>query len=453
MFWQSVLLDNRASRGVVMRTLSYVEKDAEKNVLRLLKLLRMFAIFDYHKQYIDRAIETYRERPVYRAYINNLVTKAHTNVRKHLFFNTLVRATLIGAPKQYKLAGDLGFNVPIAILVDPTSACNLTCEGCWAGKYSQKNALTLERLDRLCIEAKELGIYWITFSGGEPLLYPHLFDLMAKHNDMVFTAYTNGTLIDEKMADKIIEVGNFSPHISMEGGREQTDERRGEGTFDKIMHAMELLRERGAVFGVSLTVTRHNVDEVVSDAFIDFLIDKGVTYGWMFHYLPIGRNPNIDMMITTEQRAYLAERISHIRQHKPIMIADFWNDGKFTGGCIAAGRRYFHITAAGDVQPCAFVHFTTDNINEKSVMEVLASPHFRAYKQRQPFNENHLRPCPIVDCPSALREIVTETDARPTEDGAQAIFEEAMAARLDRRAGEWGTVADEILAKHCNSNT
>ncbi|MGQ5711461.1 radical SAM protein [Desulforudis sp. DRI-14] len=447
MSWQSSLLNNRISAEVVEQTLAYAAKDPENNIPRLFNLARALAVREEHKKQVDRVAEVYRENPAMRAYINNLAAKTHPNIRKRLVFNWFARAMLAGIPRQRRLTEELGFNVPNFILVDPTSACNLACEGCWAGRYSPKNSLAPERLDRLFDEAKELGIYWIVFSGGEPLVYPHLFDLMAKHGDMAFMAYTNGTLIDERLADRIIEVGNFSPAISLEGWRDRTDARRGAGTFDRVMRAMDLLRERGAVFGVSITITRQNVDEVTSDAFIDFLIEKGVAYGWTFHYIPVGRDPNPDLMITPRQRAYLAERIPYIRAHKPILIADFWNDGELTGGCIAGGRRYFHINAAGEVEPCAFVHFAVDNINHKSLKDVLGSPLFRAYQKRQPFSENLLRPCPIIDCPSALREIVAESGARPTHKGAETVLTGTAAAHLDRRAAEWGAVADEIWVK------
>lgn len=433
---------------LTQNVLNYVCKNPETNFPRLLSLVKLLAIQERHKRQIDTILAYYQNNPAIRQYVNKLAQTLHPNVRRRLIYNWFINNIIFGIPKQRNLSQKLGINIPNFILVDPTSACNLACDGCWAGRYADKNSLSPERLDRLFTEAKELGIYWIVFSGGEPLIYPHLFDLMAKHHDMAFMAFTNGTLINEKTADKIIEVGNFSPAISLEGWKERTDARRGPGTFDKVMHAMDLLRERGAAFGVSITVTRENVMEVTSDEFIDFLIDKGVIYGWFFHYIPIGRNPNVDLMVTLEQRAYLAERIPYIRTHKPIQIADFWNDGELVEGCIAGGRRYFHINAAGDVEPCAFVHFAVDNINEKSLLEVLNSPLFKAYQKRQPFHENYLLPCPIIDVPQALREIVKETGARPTHEGAETVLEGPIAAYLDQRSREWEKLAHTILCKH-----
>ncbi len=437
---------NFLAAQILFRILAYLEKNPEVNFPRLLAVAKKIAVFKKHKDQIDRVAATYRENEAIQKYVHRLLTNTHPNVKKRLGHNWFISEMLLGIPYRQNLSEKLGVHIPNFLLVDPTSACNLSCTGCWAGKYGKKDSLSLARLDRLFTEAKELGIYWIVFSGGEPLCYPHLFDLLAKHSDMAFMAYTNGTLINEKVADKIIAVGNFTPAISLEGWKETTDARRGAGTFDKIMRAMDLLRERGAVFGVSVTITRYNVMEVTSDEFIDFLIEKGVTYGWTFHYIPIGRNPDVDLMVTPEQRAYLAERIPYIRTHKPIQIADFWNDGELVEGCIAGGRSYFHINAKGDVEPCAFVHFALDNINEKSLLEVLKSPLFAAYQKRQPFSKNLLRPCPIIDVPQALREIVRESGARPTHEGAETVLEGTIARFLDRRSSEWEKAADEIWA-------
>jgi hypothetical protein len=161
-------------------------------------------------------------------------------------------------------------------------------------------------------------------------------------------------------------------------------------------------------------------------------------------YVPIGRDPDLSLMITPEQRAKLRETIHHWRANKPVFVADFWNDGPYTGGCIAGGRNYFHINGKGDVEPCAFVHFAVDNIRDKSLVEVLKSPLFTEYQKRIPFNEDLLRPCPIVDNPWALREIVTKVGAKSTDGGSEALLTPELAESLDRYANAWGAVADKI---------
>ncbi|HED24612.1 MAG TPA: radical SAM protein, partial [Firmicutes bacterium] len=277
-----------------------------------------------------------------------------------------------------------------------------------------------------------------------PLMWPHLEELCRNHPDVAFMVYTNGTLIDENAAGWMRSSGNISPAISIEGWREATDDRRGKGVFDKIIRGMDNLKTAGVPFGFSVTVTRDNCEEISSDEFIDFLIAKGAFYGWSFHYIPIGRNPDFSMRITPEQRADLVYRIREIRKTKPIQVADFWNDGQLTGGCIAGGRRYFHITANGNVEPCAFVHFTVDTIYGKSLREILANPLFAAYQKRQPFSDNLLRPCPLIDVPGQLREIVAESGAQPTHPGADDILYGETASKMDEAAQDWKKEADRI---------
>ncbi len=434
---------------VLQQTLNYLAKSPEQNIPKLASLLKQIAINRGHKEKIEVLLQSYNQNSNTRKYINRILTENNPYARQKMVINYVINNSLMGVPRRKQKIEELGVNIPFTILIDPTSACNLRCEGCWAGAQTKHDTLSFELLDRILTEAKELGIYWITMSGGEPFAYPHLFEIAEKHNDMAFMIYTNGTLINDEAADKIVELGNIAPAISLEGWKEQTDARRGEGVFDKIVSAMDRLHSRGALFGVSLTITRENYKEVTSDEFIEFLINKGAIYGWSFHYIPIGRNPNLDLMLTAEQRAYLINRVRHLRTHKPFMLMDFWNDGEHVipKGCIAGGRNYFHITPSGAVTPCAFAQFTCDNIKEKSLVDVLKSPLFAAYQKRQPFCENHLRPCPIIDNPDALKEIVKESGAHPLYPGADAVISEDTNAFLNKKAKEWAEVSDPIWDK------
>jgi len=183
-------------------------------------------------------------------------------------------------------------------------------------------------------------------------------------------------------------------NFSLEGFEEETDARRGKGTFRKIMQGMDNLREVGAPFGFSSMVTRHNVDTIVSDEFNDMLIEKGCLIGWHFLYIPVGVDPDASLMPTAEQRELMRQRgAQRLRNEKPIFVIDFWNDAPYVGGCIAGGRNYFHINARGDAEPCIFVHLAVDNIKQKSLKEVINSPYFRGIRARQPYTDNLLRPC------------------------------------------------------------
>lgn len=438
--WQEYKARTNVSVRAIEAVLEKATGDIDRLAPRVFALLERMAVQpDY-----ERTIQTVRRRwetdLQWQERIINL--KPNPRMVRHMVMDWVVKGYLAGAKQREKLGKSLGYTPPSFLLLDPTEACNLRCKGCWAGNYEIRT-LPFELVDRVCREAKEMGIHWFVLSGGEPFAYAHLFDILAKHQDIMFLSFTNGTLIDKRAADNLANLGNMSPCFSLEGFQEATDARRGEGVFDQVMQAMDLLRERGLIYGTSLTATRNNVEELFSDAFIDHLIDKGVMYVWVFHYVPIGRDPDLSMMITPAQREWLYHRVRELRDKKPIFIADFWNDGEYVSGCIA-GRQYAHINAKGDVEPCAFVHFALDNIHDTSLAEALGSPLFEGYRSRQPFHPNLLTPCPIVDHPCALRSIVSESGAHITHEGADGILAEDVSQFLDERAAEWLERAEKL---------
>ncbi|MGQ9629807.1 MAG: radical SAM protein [bacterium] len=366
--------------------------------------------------------------------------RASKATRKKVINNLFVNAFFVALPRRRAFEREEGFDPPTLLVISPTMRCNLGCYGCYAGNYTKKDDLNFETVSRIIKEANDLGIYFFVISGGEPFSW-HLLELLEKHSDSYFQIYTNGVLIDEAVAKRLADLGNALPCISVEGFERETDERRGPGTFRKIMSAMDNLRKYGALFGFSATATRENNELIVSDEFIDFYIDKGCFLGWYFNYIPIGRKPNVELMPTPEQRDYRRRRVIELRKTKNILLADFWNDGPLVNGCLSGGRRYLHINSKGDVEPCVFIHFAVDNIKEKSLREVICSPFFQAFRKRRPYNENLLLPCPIIDNPQILRDVVAETGAHPTHDGAETIITE-LKDHLDWYAREYGAVAD-----------
>ncbi len=429
---------------ILTQAMNYLEGNPEKNIPRLTKIFEKMTPVQLHREFIGNIRTFYEENEAIKTYMNSLFTDIDRDVRNKFVTDFVINSLMLSSERRIQVQDEEHIHVPYTFLIDPTSACNLKCTGCWAGEYTKHDQLEPELFDRILTEAKELGIYAVVVSGGEPFVYPYLLDIAEKHNDMAFMIYTNGTRIDEEVADKIKTLGNISPAISLEGWETETDARRGEGTFQKIMDAMSRLRERGLFFGTSVTVTRNNVKELTSDEFIDFLVEQGVKYMWAFHYVPIGRQPDPDLMLLPEQRAYMAKRSAYLRLNKPLPIIDFWNDGSYTEGCIAGGKCFFHINARGDVEPCAFVHFAVENVKDKSLREVLKNPLFTAYQKGQPFSDNMLCPCPIIDKPDALRQIVKETGAYPTHEGAETVLSGEMASYLDQHAAAWKEVADPI---------
>jgi MoaA/NifB/PqqE/SkfB family radical SAM enzyme len=369
-----------------------------------------------------------------------VLSETHPHHRKKMISNFIVNQLLVGTNRRRAFEAERGFYPPDAMLISPTMRCNLDCYGCYAGIYPQED-LPYGVLDRVVGECKEMGIHLVLMTGGEPFLRKDLFDLFEKHEDTIFQIYTNATLIDEKMIERFVALGNVVPAISLEGLREETDGRRGEGVFDRIVEVMDGLREAGIFFAVSTTQTSRNTDVLTSDAFVDFLVEKGCILLWNFHYVPIGREPDLSLMATPEQRSRMRERLAYFRTTKSMLFVDFWNDGCLTQGCIAAGRKYFHVNARGDLEPCVFCHFASDNIKEKSLAEALNSPLFREMRSHQPFSENYFRSCPLIDHPQEGREFALRHAKYFTHEGAEKLFTD-FAQAIDRYAEAYGEIAE-----------
>lgn len=310
-------------------------------------------------------------------------------------------------------------NVPWIILFDPTTACNCHCIGCWAADYSKAVSLSYDDMDGLVSQAKDLGTHFFMMTGGEPMLrWKDITRLAEKHDDCVFGLFTNGTLITQQVCDDCKRLGNVLFSVSLEGTEQANDGRRGNGDFAKVMDAFDLMRENGVPFGVSTAYTRDNVYAVSSNEYFQMLVDKGALWAWYFHYMPVGEGANADLMPTVEQREYMLHRIREIRGYEggyPIMAMDFQNDGEFVKGCIAGGRAYCHVTAAGDVEPCVFIHYSNANIHDQTWLECLQQPLFQQYRQRYPWNGNMLQPCPMLENPAILPKMVHESGAVSTE--------------------------------------
>jgi len=329
----------------------------------------------------------------------NLLRDTDAQVLKTLVGAFVIDASWFGVRTQRAVTQEEGFNVPWFMLIDPTERCNYKCTGCWAGSYQQAKEMSFETFDRVLTEAGALGIHFVVVSGGEPTCYPHLTDIFQKHKDTAFMFYTNGSLFSEKFVEELRACGNAVPCFSVEGFKEKTDARRGEGAWDRVMQAMDRCRAAGLLYGYSVCETSANLDEVTSDAFVDHMIDKGAKIGWYFQYVPVGREPDTSLMLSAQQRLQSYERIHAIRASKALFPADFWNDGPYTGGCIAGARRYFHVTADGNIEPCAFIHLSQGNINDMSLSQAPAAPLLSRDPEAAALLDNLLSPCLLAGSP------------------------------------------------------
>ena len=446
-------ISNSVKKLTLNTAFSYLEKDPEQNAPKLMAWVDKLAG--------DGPNSFEPQRDAVRNVINNPDNNMHQlvmdimrdtdkEVLKATFQNFFLNANIIGWPIQEKMREKYGCNIPWAILLDPTSACNLHCTGCWAAEYGNKLNLTFDEIDSIITQGKELGVYMYIYTGGEPLVRKKdLIALCNKHSDCQFLSFTNGTLIDEEFTDEMLRVKNFIPAISLEGSEEATDGRRGTGTYRKVIRAMELLKQKHLPFGISSCYTSANIDSIASDEFIDTICSMGARFIWYFHYMPVGNDAAPQLLPSPEQREYMFHRIREIRSTKPIFAMDFQNDGQYVGGCIAGGRRYLHINANGDVDPCVFIHYSNSNIRECTLLEALQSPIFMAYHDGQPFNDNMLRPCPMLENPEQLREIVEKTGAHSTDPQSPETADH-LCAKCDEYARNWKTTADRLWG--CNGD-
>lgn len=420
----------------------------EKELLKLVDAAGFFLEKSATKESLDKVRAAICSKDnKYFNYINRVIDETNPNVVRTTALNLGYEAFFRGTKTIRKNREIYSCNIPWLILFDPTTACNMHCIGCWSGTYGDKFNLSFEDMDRIVTQGKELGTYLYLMTGGEPLVRKKdIYRLAEKHKDVQFSMFTNSTLIDEEFCRKAQKLGNILPILSIEGTPDTNDARRGEGHYSAVMRAMDLLREQGILFGTSICYTRDNIDAVTSDAFFHLLSEKGARFGFYFHYMPVGNNAVPDLMPTYAQREYMIQRIREIRsENSPIDFypMDFQNDGEYVGGCIAGGRNYFHINSAGDAEPCVFIHYSNANIHDKSILECLQSPLFMAYHEGQPFNHNHLRPCPMLENPEFLEKMVNETGAKSTNlESLESV--EHLCSKCKEYAEGWKSEARRI---------
>ena len=443
---QNASLKDAAISAVVEQMLHYLEKDPETNIPKIMKLIDTVTPKDWYA----------KQRAAFRNAIDKkdnwyqLIMKVYEldpSVRETFFRNFILNASLQGSARQEEVSAKENCNVPWAILLDPTSACNMHCTGCWAAEYGNRLNLSFEELDSIVTQGKELGTYMYIFTGGEPLVRKQdVIALCEKHSDCEFLSFTNGTLIDEDFCREMLRVKNFVPAFSLEGFEAANDSRRGDGAYQKVQKAMALLKAHKLPFGISACYTSANYADISSEAFFDSIIDAGALFVWFFHYMPVGSGAAPQLLPTPEQRTEVYNRIRAFRKSKPIFSMDFQNDAEYVGGCIAGGRRYLHINARGDVEPCVFIHYSNVNIRNCTLLEALKSPLFMAYHDGQPFNGNMLRPCPMLENPEKLRKMVHDTGAVSTDYESPENVD-TLCDRTTPYAEAWQPQADKLWSE------
>ena len=303
------------------------------------------------------------------------------------------------ASKKRREAEDAGEHIPSYLIASITSACNLHCAGC----YSRCNnatvdaepvsQLTNEEWLRIFDEADELGISFILLAGGEPLLRRDVIEAAGKKPGILFPILTNGTFIDKRYFELFDRCRNLVPVMSIEGEKDLTDARRGKGVYDRLIANMDEFKRRGLIFGASVTVTTENLREVSSEAFLRKLSDRGCKVVIFVEFVPVTDEAK-HLAPGDDERETLRGEIARLREEHPEMVyISFPGDEKSSGGCVAAGRGFFHINSHGGAEPCPFSPYSDVNIKNSSLREAMHSPLFTALRSGDILLDDHEGGC------------------------------------------------------------
>lgn len=338
--------------------------------------------------------------------IEKLIAKALKatlkNPRESAFLLRFVAVNNNSSMKR-KMFEESGTHIPPFLIASITSNCNLFCKGCYArannacGENNSANQLTAVKWGNIFAQASDLGISFILLAGGEPFMRKDIIEKASEYKNIIFPIFTNGTMINDDYLKLFDKHRNLIPILSIEGNKEQTDSRRGEGTYDKLINAMDSLNKRGIFFGTSVTLTTENIDYVSSDAFVSDVYKKGGKLVLYIEYVPA--TPSTEHLAPTDkEREYLEKREFELHlKYDDMIILSFPGNEKKTGGCLAAGRGFFHINSSGGAEPCPFSPFSDTNLNEVTLIEALNSPLFKRLNSSELLKGSHNGGCVLFE--------------------------------------------------------
>lgn len=399
--------------------LKHAKKDPINGLMDIVSLAENYIPVKNGKAGFDQAREIFSNpNSKWSLYANSILQDVDTNILKALILNGAYEVAYKGRELASKAKLEQKVNIPLTILMEQTSDCNLCCVGCSSEGNDASQNLSFEEMDSLISQGKKLGIYFYQFTGGEPLSRKSdILKLCMKHSDCVFHIFTNGTFMDKQLCADLREAGNIFLSIGIYGREPLCDMSRGTGSFSKAVSAMALSHEAGLMFGACVCCTSRNVLDATSDDFFDMLIGKGCKYCLYLQYMPVGNEALPELMLSPGQRETLFQRVKSIRSPectKSIVAADFQDDEHFLGGCVGGGRGFMHIRSNGYAEPCLFLHYSNANIRKMSLIGLLRQPLFTEFAKRQPFGGNLLCSCPLLDAPNTLIEMVKSSRAKST---------------------------------------
>ncbi len=360
----------------------------------------------------DFDIQEYMTRGVERV-VSDAIKATIKNPRESIYMAKFARASR-AASKKRRAAEDSGEHIPPFLIASITSSCNLHCAGCYSRcshatlDAKPERQLTAEEWLRIFDEADGLGVSFILLAGGEPLLRRDVIEAAGKKQRILFPVFTNGTFMDEAYFALFTRCRNLVPIMSIEGGREQTDSRRGAGVYDSLMTNMDELCRRGLIFGASVTVTTRNIREVCSEDFLAVLSEKGCKAVIFVEFVPVTEESR-GLAPGDGEREYLRGEIARLRRDRPEMVyISFPGDEKSSGGCVAAGRGFFHINSHGGAEPCPFSPYSDINVRDTSLRAAMNSRLFRELRDGGYLLEEHPGGCTLFEKKAQVERIMAE---------------------------------------------
>jgi len=336
-----------------------------------------------------------------------------------------------------------GLKVPPTMILSLTQQCNLSCSGCFAAasgitchkigqQRKQKPQLDCIGWKSIISEASELGVFCFFLAGGEPFLFPRIIDLCGEYKNRCFIIFTNGTTITESDIERLKCLSNTAVVVSIEGGKEATNMRRGEGVYQKATSTLRRLSKIGTPNGVSATITRFNYKYWMNNECIDSLVAQGVRVALFIEYIPVTQAPEMGtnnaisengltkqndhfLMLTKEERSDFRAQILRFRETKPLYIVHSPGDEEYFGGCVSAGRGFAHVTPAGDLTPCPVSNVATHNLTSATLLEGFASPLFTKIRENKTLLENEGTPCSLFTHPKEVAELAKSVNAYRTD--------------------------------------
>lgn len=345
--------------------------------------------------------------------VKNAVKASFSNPAESIFMAKFAAASKAASVKR-KNAEKNGEQIPAFLIASITSSCNLHCAGC----YSRANnacsdsapvcQLSAEEWKRIFSEAEDIGVSFILLAGGEPMIRRDVIEAAGEFGSIMFPIFTNGTMIDEQYLTLFRKSRNLLPVVSIEGEAEKTDNRRGKGTYEKIISSMEKMKKDGILFGASVTVTTENIEEVYSDSFIDSITEKGCKAVFYVEYVPASEG-SAYLAPDSEHREAADKKLMRIREkYSGMIFISFPGDEKKSGGCVAAGRGFFHINSHGGAEPCPFSPYSDVNVKDTSLREALHSELFRELQQNGTLNEDHKGGCILFEKRAEVEKYINE---------------------------------------------